>query len=161
MYVKMRKAEQAQTDMEKQYDKDNPEGFDKVSQQAGKAWDEIKKTGSELGDYAEIDKVADAVTKGATDAYDYVSKGGINKDASKLKKYIQSPQSRKDAKAKGAEHKAYVDKTAGDVGDYFTGGEFGKDVDDASDWISSQWNSMFGDDKKENVANNTTTDKPS
>ena len=160
MYSKMADAEDQFTKLDKQYTKDNPEGFDKVSQQAGKAWDEIVKTGSELGDYAEIDKVVDTVTKGAGDAYDYVAKGGINKDASKLKKYIQSPQAGKDAKAKGAEHKAYVDKKAGDVGDYFTGGEFGKDVDDASDWISSQWNSLFGDDKKESVAKNTTTDKP-
>ena len=164
MYRLMRDADKDQKDMEQQYAKDNPEGFDKVSSQAGKAWDEIKKTGSELGDYAELGKVADTVSKGATDAYDYATKGGakkdatdaydyatkggVNKDMSRLKKYVQSPQVRKDVQAKGKEHKAYLDQKAGKVSDYFNDGEFGKDVDDASDWIGNQWNSLFGDDKK-------------
>ena len=164
MYRQMRDADKQFKDLDTQYAQDNPEGFDKVSGQAGKAWDEIKKTGAELADYTGADDAVDAVKKGANDAYDYatkgelekdvtkatdyVTKGGINKDASRLKKYMQSPQSGKDAKEKGKEHKAYIDKKAGEVGDYFTGGEFGKDVDDASDWIGNQWNSLFGDDKK-------------
>ena len=164
MFLAMRSADKDQGDMEKQYAKDNPEDFDKVSSQASKAWDEIKKTGSELGDYAELDKVADTVSKGATDAYDYATKGGakkdatdaydyatkggVNKDMSRLKKYMQSDEMSKDAKAKGTEHKAYLDKKAGEVSDYFSDGEFGKDVDDASDWIGNQWNSVFGDKKK-------------
>ena len=163
MYRQMRDADKQFKDLDTQYAQDNPEGFDKVSGQAGKAWDEIKKTGAELADYTGADDAVDAVKKGASDAYDYatkgdlekdvtkatdyVTKGGINKDASRLKKYMQSPQASKDAKAKGKEHKAYIDKKAGEVGDYFTGGEFGKDVDDASDWIGNQWNSMFGDKK--------------
>ena len=163
MYRQMRDADKQFKDLDTQYAQDNPEGFDKVSGQAGKAWDEIKKTGAELADYTGADDAVDAVKKGANDAYDYatkgdlekdvtkatdyVTKGGINKDASRLKKYMQSPQASKDAKAKGTEHKAYIDKKAGEVGDYFTGGEFGKDVDDASDWIGNQWNSMFGDKK--------------
>jgi len=53
-----------------------------------------------------------------------------------------------DFSAKGKEHRAYLDKKADEVGDYFTGGEFGKDVDDASDWNGKQWNNLFGDDKK-------------
>jgi hypothetical protein len=177
MHVQMSRAEQAQKDMENQYDKDNPEGFDKVSGQAGKAWDEIVKTGAEIADYTGADDAVDAVTKGASDAYDYttkgglekdvtkvtdyVTKGGINKDVKRFDKYIRSPQAAKDVKEKGKEHKAYIDKKASEVGDYFTGGEFGNDVDDASDWISNQWDSMFGDDKKESVTNNTTTNKPS
>jgi hypothetical protein len=163
MYRQMRDADKQFKDLDTQYAQDNPEDFDKVSSQAGKAWDEIKKTGAELADYTGADDAVDAVAKGASDAYDYatkgdlekdvtkatdyVTKGGINKDASRLKKYMQSPQASKDAKAKGKEHKAYIDKKAGEVGDYFTGGEFGKDVDDASDWIGNQWNSMFGDKK--------------
>jgi hypothetical protein len=163
MYRQMRDADKQFKDLDTQYAQDNPEDFDKVSSQAGKAWDEIKKTGAELADYTGADDAVDAVAKGASDAYDYatkgdlekdvtkatdyVTKGGINKDASRLKKYMQSPQASKDAKAKGTEHKAYIDKKAGEVGDYFTGGEFGKDVDDASDWIGNQWNSMFGDKK--------------
>ena len=164
MYRQMRDADKQFKDLDTEYANNNPEGFDKVSGQAGKAWDEIKKTGAEIADYTGADDAVDAVKKGANDAYDYatkgdlekdvtkatdyVTKGGINKDASRLKKYMQSPQSGKDAKEKGKEHKAYIDKKAGEVGDYFTGGEFGKDVDDASDWIGNQWNSMFGDDKK-------------
>jgi len=160
----MRDADKQFDNLDKEYAKDNPEGFDKVSSQAGKAWDEIKKTGAELADYTGADDAVDTISKGASDAYDYatkgelekdvnkisdyVTKGDINKDASRFKKYMQSGEMSKDAKAKGKEHKAYVDKKAGEVSDYFTGGEFGKDVDDASDWIGNQWNSMFGDKKK-------------
>jgi general stress protein YciG len=172
----MADAEDQFTKLDKQYANDNPEGFDKVSGQAGKAWDEIVKTGAELADYTGADDAVDAVKKGASDAYnyatkgelekdvnkatDYVTKGGINKDANKFKKYMQSPQAGKDAKAKGKEHKAYVDKKAGEVGDYFTGGEFGKDVDDASDWISNQWDSLFGDNKKQKTVDTPSDDKP-
>jgi hypothetical protein len=164
MYRQMRDADKQFKDLDTEYANNNPEGFDKVSSQAGKAWDEIKKTGAEIADYTGADDAVDAVKKGANDAYDYatkgdlekdvtkatdyVTKGGINKDASRLKKYVQSPQVRKDVQAKGKEHKAYLDQKAGKVSDYFTGGEFGKDVDDASDWIGNQWNSLFGDDKK-------------
>lgn len=164
MYRLMRDADKDQKDMETQYDKDNPEDFDKVSSQASKAWDEIKKTGAELSDYTGADDAVDTVTKGASDAYDYatkgdlekdvnkatdyVTKGGINKDANKFKKYMQSGNMAKDAGKKGKEHKAYLDQKAGEVSDYFNDGEFGKDVDDASDWIGNQWNSLFGDNKK-------------
>ena len=123
MFLQMRDAEKQFDKLDKEYAKDHPEGFDKVKQQAGKAWDEVEKTGGELGDYA-------------------------TKQSKKLQDYYKSGEAAKDAKAKGKEHRAYLDKKAGEVSDYFTGGEFGKDVDDASDWIGKQWNSLFGDDKK-------------
>jgi len=110
--------------------------------------DSVKDTASDAYDATKDYFTSGQAGKDFDSAVDYVSKEKYKDDASRLKKYIQSPQARKDAKAKGKEHRAYLDKKADEVGDYFAGGEFGKDVDDASDWIGKQWNSLFGDDKK-------------
>jgi hypothetical protein len=102
---------------------------------------------------AEAKRIADETAKRTTtytvdDLEDYFANDGPSKDAARLKNYIRSGEAAKDAEAKGIEHKAYLDKKAGEVSDYFTGGDAAKDANDAGDWISKQWNKYFSDDKK-------------
>ena len=73
-FLQMRAAEKAQADMEKQWDKDNPEGFDKVKQDTSKAVGQIGKAGKSFANYLQSPEFEKTAKDTVDDAGDWIKK---------------------------------------------------------------------------------------